>query len=58
MMPLIKKRKDYKPLLWLPSETYIEFLIYPEKFLAIIKPPASPNQIASKAPIFNIVFSI
>jgi len=37
---------------------YIEFLIYPEKFLAIIKPPASPNPIASKAPIFNIVFSI
>ena len=28
MMPLIKKRKDYKPLFWLPRETYIEILIY------------------------------
>ena len=28
MMPLIKKRKDYKPLFWLPKETYIEILIY------------------------------
>ena len=28
MMPLIKRRKDYKPLLWLPSETYIKVVIF------------------------------
>ena len=28
MMPLIKKRSDYKPLQWLPEYTYLEFLIF------------------------------
>ena len=28
MMPLIKKRKDYKPLLWLPEHTYLEIFIF------------------------------
>ncbi len=28
MMPLIKKRSDYKPLQWLPESTYLEFLIF------------------------------
>ncbi len=28
MMPLIKKRLDYKPLQWLPEYTYLEFLIF------------------------------
>ena len=28
MMPLIKKRTDYKPLLWLPENTFIEIFIF------------------------------
>ena len=28
MMPLIKKRSDYKPLQWLPEYTYLDFLIF------------------------------
>ena len=28
MMPLIKKRLDYKPLKWLPQDTYLEILIF------------------------------
>ena len=35
MMPLIKKRNDYKPLFWLPSETYIQILIF--KDFTIVK---------------------
>ena len=28
MMPLIKKRLDYRPLQWLPKDTYLEILIF------------------------------
>ena len=28
MMPLIKKRTDYRPLLWLPENTFLEVLIF------------------------------